>query len=112
MKTKLKTNIHIGGRQEVCPEEVVLFVALENYTQVIFENGNKTVVATTLKELERRFSKHPLFFRTHKSFLINLNFVANHENLAENFIQMSNNKKVIVSRRKKMAFQMRIHNLA
>jgi DNA-binding LytR/AlgR family response regulator len=111
MKTILTTNIHIGGRKEVCPEEIILLVADINYTQVFFSNGSKAIVATTLKELERRFRANPLFFRTHKSFLINLNFVANHESLAENYIKMSNEKKVIVSRRKKLALQMKIFNL-
>ncbi len=110
MKTKLETNIHIGGRQEVCPEEIILLVADINYTQVYFNDGSKVIVATTLGKLEKRFRVNPLFFRTHKSFLINLNFIANHENLAENFIRMSNETKVIVSRRKKLALQLKINN--
>ncbi len=110
MKTKIETNIHIGGRKEVCPEEIIVLVADINYTQVFFYDGTKTIVATTLGELERRFRVNPLFFRTHKSFLINLNFVANHENLAENYIKMSNETKVIVSRRKKLALQLKIQN--
>ena len=75
-------------------------------------DGSKAIVATTLGELERRFRVNPLFFRTHKSFLISLNFVANLENLAKNFIEMSNEKKVIVSRRKKLALQSKFQNIS
>ena len=105
MKTKIETNIHIGGRKEVCPEEVILLIANENYTQIIFNDGSKAMVATTLKELEKRFKEHPSFFRIHRSFMINLSYVMAFETLAENYIKMSNEAKVIVSRRKKNAFQ-------
>lgn len=112
MKTKIETNIHIGGRKEVCPEEVVLIVADINYTQIYLIDGSRAIVATTLKELEKRFSHQPNFFRTHKSFLINLNFVANYQTIDHNYIEMSNEKKVMVSRRKKMVLQYRIQNIS
>lgn len=105
----MKTNIHIGGRKAVCPDEVVLLIANENYTQVVCTDGTKLLVATTLKELERRFCTHPYFIRTHKSFVVNLHFISNYESLEDNFIEMVNATKVTVSRRRKNELQHRLN---
>jgi DNA-binding LytR/AlgR family response regulator len=106
----MKTNIHIGGRKEVCPDEVVLLIADINYTQIICTDGSKLLVATTLKELERRFCANPDFIRTHKSFVVNLQFISNYASLDANFIEMVNAAKVTVSKRRKPILQERIQN--
>ncbi|MCU0326548.1 MAG: LytTR family transcriptional regulator [Spirosomaceae bacterium] len=106
----MKTNIHIGGRKAVCPDEVVLLIANENYTQVVCTDGTKLLVATTLKELERRFCRNPYFVRTHKSFVVNLQYISNYQSLEDNFIEMVNDTKVTVSRRRKQVLQERIFN--
>lgn len=99
--------ISIGGRQEVNPDEVVMLQAEINYTVVYFANGRKTIVATPLKTLEGRFSSYD-FFRTHKSYMVNLKCVAFlHE--ATNIVQMTDNHKVIVSRRKRTRLKEYLH---
>jgi two-component system LytT family response regulator len=95
--------IHIGGRLEVCPQEVVLLQADVNYTIVHFSNGKKTIVATPLKTLESRFSQCN-FYRTHKSFLVNINCVKKYLE-ASHTVQITDSKRldvprVTVSRRK------------
>jgi DNA-binding LytR/AlgR family response regulator len=92
------TYIHIGGRQEVNPQEVVMLQADINYTIVHFADGKKAIVATPLKTLESRFSAFD-FYRTHKSFLVNIKCVERYLE-ATHTVQMSNNKKILVSRRK------------
>lgn len=92
--------IHIGGRQEVNPAEVVMLQAEINYTVLFFANGKKTIVATPLKTLESRFIPFD-FFRTHKSYLVNLRCVKCMFETS-NIVQMTDNHKVIVSRRKRM----------
>lgn len=91
--------ISIGGRQEVKPEEVLMLQAEINYTLVYFVNGRKTIVATPLKKLEERFSPFE-FYRTHKSYLVNLKCVKCFIE-PTNTLQMADNHKVIVSRRKR-----------
>ncbi len=90
--------IHIGGRQEVNPQEVIMLQADVNYTIVHFSNGKKAIVATPLKTLESRFSAFD-FYRTHKSFLVNIKCVKRYLE-ATHTVQMSDNQKVMVSRRK------------
>ncbi len=91
--------IPIGGRQEVKPEEVLMLQAEINYTLVYFVNGRKTIVATPLKKLEERFSPFD-FYRTHKSYLVNLKCIKCFIE-PTNTLQMTDNHKVIVSRRKR-----------
>ena len=93
-------NIAIGGRTTVNPEEVIMLKADINYTIVHYADGTKCVVATTLKRLEARFAPHH-FYRTNKSFLVNLNCIK-HFFSHSNSLQMSNNQVVTVSRRKKV----------
>lgn len=101
--------IPMGGRQNANPQEIMLMQADENYTKVYFSNGQKLTVATTLKTLKQRFLDCTEFFRTHKSFLINLNYVKNLDLISnKGFIQMKNDYRVIISRRKKRAFRERI----
>ena len=63
-----------------------------------FADGTKSIVATTLKSLESRFVPFD-FFRTHKSYLVNLRCV-HHFLEGEKSIQMTDSQQVTVSRRK------------
>jgi DNA-binding LytR/AlgR family response regulator len=110
MKTKIESNVHIGGWKEACPNQITILIAEGNYTKLYFADGSKTIVATTLKILEKRLkSNNSLFFRAHRSCLINLSFVANHENLELNEITMSDKRLVRVSKRKKMSLKEKLH---
>lgn len=93
-----KYQISIGGRTLVNPEEVLMLKADINYTVVHFINGKSCIVATPLKSLEARFEGHN-FFRSHKSFLVNLGFVK-HYFRTKNQLQMMDNQLATVSRRK------------
>jgi DNA-binding LytR/AlgR family response regulator len=101
--------ILIGLKRSISPTDVILLTADINYTQVYFSNGLTATVAVTLKELEKRFADCSDFFRTHKSYLINLNYVKQYDATgSEVFVQMKNDYRVIVSRRKKEAFRKKI----
>lgn len=107
-----RKNIHVGAWRNHAPEEIMLLLGNVNYTEVIFVNGKKLVVATTLKKLEARFAICGSFFRTHKSFLVNLNYVKKSDNLdTEEFIEMKNDFRVAVSRRRKGAFDKKIREM-
>jgi DNA-binding LytR/AlgR family response regulator len=91
--------IKIGSYQTINPEEIVLFVADINYTIVHLSSGKQLLVSTHLKEIQNRFKSEP-FYRTHKSFFINLNYIKELE-LEHSKLTMHNDINVIVSRRKK-----------
>jgi DNA-binding LytR/AlgR family response regulator len=102
-------NIHIGGRQRVNPKEVVMLQADVNYTVLFFANGKKAIVATTLKSLEPRFVPFD-FFRTHKSYLVNLKCIQNFSEVT-NMLQMVDNHIVTVSRRRRMSLKTQLSYL-
>jgi DNA-binding LytR/AlgR family response regulator len=90
--------IPIGGRKQVKPHEIMMLQADVNYTVIHFLNGKKAIVATTLKELESRFEPFN-FFRTHKSFMVNLDCIK-HFLKPKNQLQMIDNKTIMISRRR------------
>ena len=96
--------ILIGGRQKICPDEVIMLKADVNYTEVHLCSGKMLIVATTLKALEKRFSNF-LFFRTHKSYLINLRYVLDSQEVINKNVLMQNDFSVEISRRKKTKFR-------
>lgn len=107
------TTILVGGRHNANPQEIILLQADINYTQVYLANGHKMTVATPLKLLEKRFAVYQEFFRTHKSFLVNINYIENYDtNTNECLIKMKNGFRVIVSRRRKEAFIEKINSLS
>ena len=93
--------IAIGGRRKVLPNEVILFEAEINYTRLHLLNGQFLVVATTLKKLEKSFSSFSFIYRTHKGFMVNLNYV---QSLESNVVTLKDNRKILVSRRRKDMF--------
>ncbi len=102
------TEIAIGGRKKVCPDDIILMKADVNYSVLYLTNGSKIIVATTLKTLEARFSQC-MFFRTDKSYLINLRYVLDEaeyypHDISLNNIQLQNDFTVKISRRKKIPF--------
>lgn len=106
----METNlIAIGGRIKVNPEEVLFLLADVNYTLVMFEDGNKTLVATTLGELEKRFIATNFFYRTHRSFLVNLQYI---ETIEKNKVVLKNKTSVLVSRRKIEVLKERLYGTA
>ncbi len=99
MKTIIQ--IPIGGRQKVCPDEVIMLQADVNYSIVFLSDGSKLIVATTLKKLEARFSQFA-FIRMNKSYLINQDFIVNQH---ENALELSNSLIISFSRRKGKAWR-------
>ncbi|MBA4850398.1 LytTR family DNA-binding domain-containing protein [Emticicia sp. BO119] len=106
----METNlISIGGRQKVNSAEVLFLLADANYTLIMFEDGKKVFVATTLGELERRFIVTNFFYRTHRSFLVNLQHI---ETIEKNKVVLKNKTSVLVSRRKREVLQEKFFRIA
>jgi DNA-binding LytR/AlgR family response regulator len=103
------TSIHIGGRKNICPDDIILLEGDANYTVLYLLNGKKLIVATTLKQLELRFGLCQNFFRPHKSFIVNLDYLADYQ-VNSNIFTMQNAKKILISRRKKNAFLSKIES--
>lgn len=89
----------VGGRTHINPSEINFMEASSNYTIIHKHNGEKLMVATTLKTIEERFGGCN-FIRIHRSYLINRDYVKSVKN---NVVLLKNNIKVILPRRKRDA---------
>ena len=96
----LKHNI-INSTEGISPAEIIFLSADVNYTRVYFSNGRKTTYARTLKSIEGEFADIG-FFRTHKSYLVNLLFFKEvHWDKTNSFMILSNDYRVSIARRKR-----------
>ena len=75
----------------------MLLQADVNYTKVLLKNDETHTFAKTLKQFEKLLLEQP-FFRTHKSYIVNLAFVKNFDEKAKN-LHLANNQTIAVSRR-------------
>ncbi len=90
--------VHLGGRL-TRPVSQLLFLQSEvNYTHIHFKNGEHHIVATTLKELEKRLEAHG-FWRCNKSNLVNLSAVKILKN--DGLVKIRNFDPIRISRRRK-----------
>lgn len=102
MKTNtLKTsseslNISIGGRKTVSPEQVLMLVADINYTTIHLFNGERFIIATTLKKVQKSLDAHGNFVRPNKKIVVNWNYVLSH---CSRYLTLQNNQVIYFSRR-------------
>lgn len=84
-------------------KEIILLVADSNYTILHFHSSPKILTSKTLKEFEDLLPSD-IFFRSHNSFIVNLNYVKKYIRGDGGQIEMSNGIFAAVSRRNKDEF--------
>jgi DNA-binding LytR/AlgR family response regulator len=98
----METQITIGGRKKVNPQEVISLKGEINYTTVFFMDGKrKEIVATTLKKIQANLEPFPNFFRVTKSTIINLDCI---KHIKNNHIYLINGEVIVPSRRRAKDF--------
>lgn len=100
------------GLSFVNTDEITYLEADGAYTEVWIKNGSRIVVSKKLKFFEDALDKRPNFFRSHRSFIVNINFIKKYSK-AENTITLDNGKTVVISRDRKNEFeaQLKSNNL-
>ena len=83
--------------------DVVYLEANSNYTNIYFSNKTKIIASKTLKEFEELLPAD-IFFRTHHSYLINLNYIKRYIKGDGGQIELQNGIYVDLARRKKEEF--------
>ncbi|MEO6668345.1 MAG: LytTR family DNA-binding domain-containing protein [Ferruginibacter sp.] len=83
--------------------EVIHLEANSNYTFIHFANKTKILTSKTLKDFEEMLPED-IFFRTHHSHLVNLNYIKRYIKGDGGQIELQNGTYVDVSRRKKEEF--------
>lgn len=99
-KIALPTN---EGYTMINTGEIVFCEADENYTIVYLLNGERMVVSKTLKLIEELLP-HKIFYRIHRSFVVNLNLIKEYSKENGNSVIMKTGKTIDVSERNKKSF--------
>jgi DNA-binding LytR/AlgR family response regulator len=105
----MKTNelIHLGSRKNIAPDSILMLKSDVNYTTIYLDDGSKILSSTTMGKIEKRLKEFN-FFRPSRSYIINLQFVADFEKKAQtgdfSRIFLKNKEEVPLSRRKTEAF--------
>ncbi|MCX7743277.1 MAG: LytTR family DNA-binding domain-containing protein [Flavobacteriales bacterium] len=84
--------------------EIVFFEADRAYTNVFLNNGSKITVSKPMRTFEDILDNRLFFYRPHRSYLINLNYIKKYVR-GESLIMMDNNIIVSVSRERKQEFE-------
>ena len=96
----ISVRIKLGGHMTAFPSELHYLEARENYTLIVFKDGRKVLVATTLGKLEARLS-HFGFYRNSRGFIINLDSVCGIESLGNRLqVRLRNDLLFPVSKRR------------
>ena len=93
------TVIEQNGFQVVNLEDLMYLQGESNYTDLFLTNTKKIMSTRTLGEFEKLLEGTD-FFRIHKSYIINLNFLSRYINYQGNFAELKDGTKLIISRRK------------
>ncbi len=91
------------GFEFIKPNSILYCQADSNYCKIIFTDGKQLVLAKTLKHMEGMLSNE-LFFRIHKSFIVNLNYILQFDKTNEFQVRLTNGEHLPVSIRKKEEF--------
>lgn len=82
---------------------IIYLEAQNNYTKFNLTNGSSITTSKTLKHFEEILPSE-LFFRIHKSYLVNMNFIKRFTKGDEQFVELITGQQLPVSIRKKNEF--------
>ncbi|MCP4312907.1 MAG: LytTR family transcriptional regulator [Bacteroidetes bacterium] len=91
-------------------EDILCCTARGRYTKILTISGKEFMLTRVLKEIESSLPGKD-FFRTHKSYLINLNHITHYHNNNETPITLVNGLKIQLAKRRKQDFQKKINEL-
>jgi two-component system, LytTR family, response regulator len=84
--------------------EIMYLEADDCYTHVIMSDGRKHLVSKTLGNFDDILSEEKIYFRAHKSFLINLSYIKQYVRGEGGDIIMQDGRNIALSRNKKEEF--------
>lgn len=108
-----KIAIPVGSELHfIKPEQIVYIKADNSYSEVYLENGKKIIVSRSIKNFEEGLKEDFSFFRIHRTYLINVNFVEKYDKANGGWITLSNQLELPVSSEKASEFLMLINKIA
>jgi two-component system LytT family response regulator len=93
-----------GGLMFVQAEDIVSMEADGAYTKIVLSDGGKLLISKKLKEFEDLLVNNPMFFRTHRSYMINFKFVKQFNRRDGGVIILENDQEVLLTKERKDEF--------
>jgi two-component system, LytTR family, response regulator len=84
--------------------EIIYLEAEGAYTNVWLKNGSKILVSKKLKFFEEILDARPNFFRSHRSFIVNINYLKKYSK-NDSSLLLDNGQTVYISRERKAEFE-------
>lgn len=94
------------GLEFIKTADIIYCEGIDGYTKIYFSSGKQIMLSSKSIGHFNKILNNQDFFLTHKSYLINMNFIEKYLN--EGYILLSEGYKVPVSRNKKNEFLLRI----
>ena len=90
--------------------DIILLEADGAYTNFYLHNGSKLLISKRIKFFEDILENRPIFFRNHRSHIINLNYIKKYTR-TDATIVMENKLAVALARDRKQEFEVLLKNL-
>lgn len=78
-------------------DSILYFKADSSYTEIHFTDDSKLVVSRTLKNIEETLDGEQYFFRSHKSYLVNMKYVTAYVKSDGGYLLLKNGKEIPVT---------------
>ena len=85
-------------------DDIMHLEASSCYTNIIMADGSKHLASKTMANFEEVLINNPLFFRAHKSFLVNLKYIKQYIRGEGGEIVMQNGDTISIRKKKKQEF--------
>ncbi len=85
-------------------DEIIYIEGNGGYSNIVMTNSRKHLASKTMSVFEDVLADHPLFFRAHKSYIVNLKFITQYIRGEGGEIIMTDGKNIAISRNKKQEF--------
>lgn len=102
----------VCGKQThlIAINDIVLVKAANIYSHVYLDNGQEFVTSETISSLEKQLATS-YFYRTHRSYLVNLYFINTYQKAGLKLFLKNNNYIVPIARDKKKDFERVLNSL-
>jgi two-component system LytT family response regulator len=88
----------------IAHEEIIFFEADGMYTRVYLDNNKSELICKPLKHFVQQLNNLPIFYKPHRSYLVNLKNVKELSKKDGHHLVMSNNKTIPISKDKRDEF--------
>ena len=85
------------GYHFIQPDQIVYIKGESAYSKFFLDDGSTLLVSKNLKQFEEMLIDLPLFFRAHKSFIVNLKFAVKYMRTDGGYLLVKGNHRILVS---------------